>query len=128
MRVRSHVGLAILVCLLCHPRTVGAAVQWEPVGLGGGGAMFTPAISPADGKLMMVNCDMSGAYISADGGASWQMIPCSQLRSNTACRPAFHPTERETVFAASGGGGRWRRTDSSQAVGASPVVTLNNDG
>ena len=74
MRIGSRVALAALVCLLLLPRTAGAAVQWEPVGLGGGGAMFTPAISPVDGKLMMVNCDMSGAYISADGGASWQMI------------------------------------------------------
>ena len=112
MKLRSRVGLAILVSVLSLPRLVTAVeaaapspVRWEPVGLGGGGAMFTPAISPCDGKLMMVNSDMSGAYISTDGGASWQMIPYSQLRGNTRCRPAFHPTERQTVFAASGWGG-----------------------
>jgi len=31
-------------------------------------AMFTPAISAADPNLMMLNCDMSAAYISEDGG------------------------------------------------------------
>ena len=77
-------------------------VAWAPVGLSGGGSMFGPAYSPVDPKLMIVNCDMSGAYRSADGGRTWQMIHHSQLAGNTFCRPAFHPTEARTVFAASG--------------------------
>jgi photosystem II stability/assembly factor-like uncharacterized protein len=80
----------------------GKAHPWEPIGLSGGGAMFTPAISPADGNLMMLNCDMSAAYISTDGGASWRMIHYSQLKASTRCRPAFHPTDPRTIFAASG--------------------------
>ncbi|HEY3284652.1 MAG TPA: hypothetical protein VGN26_20460 [Armatimonadota bacterium] len=64
--------------------------------------MFTPAISPLDPKLMMVNCDMSAAYVSVDGGGHWRMINQSQLRSSTQCRPAFHPTEPATIYAASG--------------------------
>jgi hypothetical protein len=36
--------------------------------------MFTPAISPADPNLVLVNCDMSGAYRSTDGGQNWEMI------------------------------------------------------
>lgn len=75
--------------------------SWEPVGLSGGGGMFTPAISPADHDLMMLNCDMSAAYISEDGGHNWRMIHHAQLRANTRCRPAFHPARPETVFAAS---------------------------
>lgn len=82
--------------------TENPAVQWEPLGLSGGGAMFTPAISPADPNLMMLNCDMSAAYISTDGGANWKMIHHSQLRANTQCKPAFHPTEPKTVYAANG--------------------------
>ena len=78
----------------------GQQKRWEPVGLSGGGAMFTPAISPADPKEMMLNCDMSGAYISRDGGAYWKMINHLQLRSNTQCRPAFHPMDSATIFAA----------------------------
>lgn len=80
----------------------GAAV-WEPVGLSGGGGMFTPAISSADPNLMMLNCDMSAAYISEDGGRHWRMIHQAQLRSDTRCRPAFHPTDPAVIFASSGG-------------------------
>ena len=76
---------------------------WEPVGLSGGGGMFTPAISPADPDLMMLNCDMSAAYVSEDGGRNWRMIHHAQLRCDTRCRPAFHPTDPSRIFASSGG-------------------------
>jgi photosystem II stability/assembly factor-like uncharacterized protein len=74
--------------------------EWEMVGLGGGGAMFTPAISPADPDRMMLNCDMSGAYLSQDGGHDWALIHHRQLRGNIRCRPAFHPQDPQVVFAA----------------------------
>ncbi|MEK7766299.1 MAG: hypothetical protein AAB368_08680, partial [bacterium] len=80
-------------------------VRWEPLGLSGGGSMYTPAISPVDPKFMMVNCDMSDAFLSEDGGANWRMIHHSQLRGNTACRPAFHPVDRNVIFAATGWSG-----------------------
>jgi photosystem II stability/assembly factor-like uncharacterized protein len=81
------------------------AYQWEPVGLAGGGGMFAPAISPVDPSLMMVNCDMSGAYISEDGGRHWRMIHHEQLQGNTQCRPGFHPTNASIIYAADGWGG-----------------------
>jgi photosystem II stability/assembly factor-like uncharacterized protein len=81
---------------------------WEPIGLSGGGAMFTPAISPVDPRLIMVNCDMSCVFISRDGGLSWQMIHHSQLRGNTRCRPCFHPTDPNVIYAAGGYPGNLR--------------------
>jgi photosystem II stability/assembly factor-like uncharacterized protein len=68
--------------------------------------MYAPAISPHDARVMMLNCDMSGAYITRDGGRSWRMIHHAQLRANTRCRPAFHPVEPDTIFAAAGWRGR----------------------
>ena len=65
--------------------------------------MFTPAISPADPDLMMLNCDMSGAYISEDHGRNWRMIAHAQLRSDIACRPAFHPNDPKIIYASSNG-------------------------
>ena len=78
-------------------------IFWEPVGLSGGGGMFTPAISPADPNLMMLNCDKSAAYISKDGGRNWRMINHAQLRSDTRCRPGFHPSDPNIIYASSGG-------------------------
>jgi photosystem II stability/assembly factor-like uncharacterized protein len=65
--------------------------------------MFSPAISPADPNLMMLNCDMSAAYISEDGGHNWRMINHAQLKSDTRCRPGFHPSDPDIIYASSGG-------------------------
>ena len=79
--------------------------KWEPIGLSGGGALYNPAISPANPSEMMLNCDMSAAYVSHNTGSTWSMINHHQLRSNTRCRPAFHPTDPATIFAANGSSG-----------------------
>jgi photosystem II stability/assembly factor-like uncharacterized protein len=116
-RCLTELVTVFLSALSVHLRAAEApASAWEPVGLSGGGALFAPAVSPADPKRMMINCDMSGAYLSADGGRSWRMIHHTQLRSNIRCRPAFHPTDPRTIVAAAGweglkvshdGGERW---------------------
>jgi len=104
-RLPRRLGGPLAVSALVSSLTAGAAeaIPWEATGLSGGGGMFTPAISPADPNLMMLNCDMSAAYLSNDGGRNWSMIHHAQLRSDTRCRPAFHPTDANILFATSGG-------------------------
>ena len=103
---RVLIAAAYLLCAGLLPGEAAAsdpAIGWEPLGLSGGGGMFTPAISPVDPDLMMLNCDMSAAYLSEDGGRNWQMIHQAQLRTDTRCRPAFHPTDRNVIYASSNG-------------------------
>jgi hypothetical protein len=47
---------------------------WEVIGPGGGGAQFNPTVSAVDPNLVLVSCDMTGTYISNDGGDSWRMF------------------------------------------------------
>lgn len=47
---------------------------FEVIGPGGGGAMFHPLVSPHDPSTILVACDMTGSYITHDGGASWRMF------------------------------------------------------
>jgi len=105
---------------------------WEPVGISGGGSMYAPAISPADPNLMMLNCDMSGAYLSRDGGVTWQLIPHLQLASSTRCRPGFHPSDSNTIYAAHGwwGGMRVSRDagDTWEAVPGAPEALVGEIG
>ncbi len=108
--MKSSHGTIWVALVLAVSAAVGAGCQevagshamWEPIGLSGGGAMFTPAISPADPKVMMVNCDMSAAYVTVDGGLQWRMIHHSQLQTSTRCRPTFHPTDPNIIYAADG--------------------------
>jgi photosystem II stability/assembly factor-like uncharacterized protein len=93
----------VLITLLLSAAGEAAISDWSPVGLSGGGGMFSPAISPADPNLTMLNCDMSAAYISEDGGRNWRMIHHAQLRSDIQCRPGFHPSDPDVIYASSGG-------------------------
>jgi photosystem II stability/assembly factor-like uncharacterized protein len=47
---------------------------WGFVGNGGGGAMFNPAVSPHNVDYAYVACDMSGSYVTYNGGLSWRMF------------------------------------------------------
>jgi hypothetical protein len=42
----------------------GRLDTWEFVGPGGGGAMFSPTVSPHDPGVALVSCDMTGSYIT----------------------------------------------------------------
>src|SRR6201981_3748458 len=69
------------------------------VGPGGGGAMFHPSVSPHDIDTVLVNCDMTGAYISHDGGKSWRMF---NLRGVVQFF-VFDPLDKNVIYAQSPG-------------------------
>jgi photosystem II stability/assembly factor-like uncharacterized protein len=47
---------------------------WGFAGYGGGGAMFWPAVSPHDPDHAYVACDMTGSFVTYNGGKSWRMF------------------------------------------------------
>ncbi|MBK7711844.1 MAG: hypothetical protein IPJ37_13465 [Bacteroidales bacterium] len=47
---------------------------WSYTGYGGGGAMFWPAASPHDPDYAYVACDMTGSFVTYNGGKSWRMF------------------------------------------------------
>ena len=48
--------------------------SWGFTGYGGGGAMFWPAVSPHDPDYVYVACDMTGSFVTYNGGVSWRMF------------------------------------------------------
>ncbi len=60
-----------LFCLACFAARPG---NFQVTGPGGGGAQYNPTISPHDPNTVLVSCDMTGAYITHDGGKSWRMF------------------------------------------------------
>src|SRR5690606_2462101 len=69
--------------------------QWGYVGYGGGGAMFYPAVSPHDPDFVFVACDMTGSYVTYDGGERWRMF---NLKSPVDFF-VFDPNDSNTVYA-----------------------------
>ena len=102
---RQYSSLCAVTLLAFSATAADQMKKWVSTGLAGGGAMYAPAVSPVNPRLMMVNCDMSGAYLSHDAGRTWDMIDSRQLRSSTSCRPTFHPRDTNIIFAAQAGAG-----------------------
>ena len=75
------------------------------LGPGGGGTLFNPAISPLDPQTMLASCDMSGGYITHDGGQSWRMF---NLRGEPR-QFVFDPVDPRVMYAV--GIGLWKSTD-----------------
>ncbi len=82
--------------------------DFQIIGPGGGGAMFNPTISPHDENTVLVSCDMTGAYITHDGGRSWRMF---NLRG-TVRFFVFDPIDPKTLYAYVTG--LWRSTDGGE--------------
>jgi len=98
MRCVKAAAFSAVLVLLCVSAGWSQAKKYTPVGMGGGGAMYEPASSPHDPKLMFVSCDMSGFYRSEDGGKSWQLIDFRQTKGNTRCPPVFHPKKPNVIY------------------------------
>ncbi len=70
------------------------ASQWKKTGPGGGGATFIPTFSPVDNNRFLVRCDMTGSYLTNDGGRSYSQI---NFPNGTASF-AFHPSDTNIIY------------------------------
>ena len=67
--------------------------------------MTHPTISPHDPNVVLVGCDMTGGYITYDGGESWRMFNLGTGVSSFAFDPA-HP---DVIYASNPA--LWRSAD-----------------
>lgn len=83
----------------------GEKLSASVLGIGGGGAVFTPAISPFDANDMAVTVDMGGVYISHNAGNTWSR----KNLNGQVLTVYFDPARRDVVY--SGGSGLYRSVD-----------------
>src|SRR5436309_9719549 len=105
---RKTLGLVVLTAAM----TMGLADRpgnFRVIGPGGGGAMYHPTFSPQDINTALINCDMTGAYITHNGGRSWRMF---NLRGVVRFF-AFDPSTPHTIYAQSIG--LFRSTDNGDS-------------
>ena len=81
------------LCQTINPN--GRNDEWGFTGYGGGGAMFYPAVSPHNSNYAFVACDMTGSFVTLNGGESWRMF-C--LRGPVKYF-VFDPADSNTVYA-----------------------------
>jgi photosystem II stability/assembly factor-like uncharacterized protein len=80
-------------------------LQWEPVGPGGGGSQYSPAMAPNNPDLMYGICDMGGFYRSTDGGHNWRMVNGRDVNlvpsyGDAQCGPEFNPQDDNVALVA----------------------------
>ena len=91
MRRLSLVIAAALACAAAPPPAPG----WRIIGPGGGGSIFHPTVSPHDSRTALVACDMTGAYLTHDGGATWRIVNLG----DTVQFFVFDPIDPRVIYA-----------------------------
>ncbi len=103
-------------------------VQWQSHGVGGGGAMYSPAVSPHNPDELWISCDMSPMHRSNDFGDSYSTIPFQNLTGNRNSLIQFSSdplkiyslhlstTGTYTLVMSSDGGSNWNVIPNSPAV------------
>ncbi len=68
--------------------------QWKKIGPGGGGSTFIPTFSYSSTDDFMIRCDMTGAYITNNGGLSYAQVNFPNGSSSFA----YHPSDSAILF------------------------------
>lgn len=90
----------------CKPEASHSpSLKATSLGIGGGGLLFNPSISPFDENTMIVIPDMGGIYVSHNAGADWKRKNLQGVVQKT-----YFDTDREGVVYA-GGTGLYKSTD-----------------
>jgi photosystem II stability/assembly factor-like uncharacterized protein len=85
--------------------------SWRIVGPGGGGSMFHPTLDPSDPNIALVACDMTGAYLTRDGGRSWRMFNLGgpvHFFVFDPLNPRILYAQAQGLFRSTDGGDSWR--------------------
>jgi len=108
MRLRNLIFLGIAVVVSLASALAERPGGFHVIGPGGGGAMFNPTISPHDPNTVLISCDMTGSYITHDGGRTWRMFNLRGVVNFFV----FDPQDQKTMYAHATG--LWRSTDGGE--------------
>jgi photosystem II stability/assembly factor-like uncharacterized protein len=93
----------VLLLLSCNnngnrqPADLPANRNWTLIGPGGGGATFLPTFSWNNAEDFLIRCDMTGSYLTKDGGDSYHQINFA----NGASGFAYHPKDSNCIYVGS---------------------------
>jgi photosystem II stability/assembly factor-like uncharacterized protein len=106
--MKSKVFLGVIWLLCLTSAWAERPGNFRVIGPGGGGAMFNPTISPHDVNTVLVSCDMTGSYITHDGGRTWRMFNLRGVVNFFV----FDPKDPKTMYAHATG--LWRSQDGGE--------------
>src|SRR5947207_3242987 len=66
--------------------------SWFPKGIGGGGALFSPSINPANNNEYYIACDMSELFHTANFGQAYDQVNFQQFQGGHCSKVCFTST------------------------------------
>ncbi|MEO8370230.1 MAG: hypothetical protein ABI806_13605, partial [Candidatus Solibacter sp.] len=102
--------LALLLAALAF--AAPEPTRWRILGPGGGGSLYHPTISPHDSRIALVACDMTGAYLTRDGGAHWRIFNLGETVRGfffDPLNPTVYYAIAEGLFRSADAGDSWQR-------------------
>jgi hypothetical protein len=75
MRIKT---LFLLLCL--QTPLVAQPATFQSVGIGGGGALYSPSFNPANPNEIFIGCDMTELYQTQNQGETWAERPFYQIQ------------------------------------------------
>jgi hypothetical protein len=73
--------------------------EWKIIGPGAGGGVFIPTISPFDTNFVFSKGDMTGSFVTYDGGKKWNLFNLMSVTQDFE----FDPIDSNVVYSASRG-------------------------
>jgi Secretion system C-terminal sorting domain len=95
----KNIKLIILSLLLFSGIGIAQPTSWQPVGIGGGGALFSPSINPSNPNEIYMGCDMTSLFKTTTQGSKWVELPFQQIQGGLFSEVQFtkDPTIRYCV-------------------------------
>jgi hypothetical protein len=82
-------NISLLVLFPFALQVTGQPTLFTSKGIGGGGALFSPAINPADDSEMYFASDLGGLYTTKDGGQSYDVVHFTEAVANPYGKVCF---------------------------------------
>lgn len=89
----------LFIILLVPFITFAQPTNWQSRGIGGGGALFCPSISPTDVNNMYLQCDMSEVFHTTDKGASWDIVHFREMISTGGINTVEFTSDANILYA-----------------------------
>ena len=71
--------IPVFILLISFTSTFAQPTSWNSRGIGGGGALFSPSINPANTNEYYIACDMSELFHTTDFGQTYSQVHFSQF-------------------------------------------------
>jgi photosystem II stability/assembly factor-like uncharacterized protein len=78
--------------LLASSLIFAQPTAWTSRGIGGGGALFSPSLNPADPNEYYMACDLSDLFHTTDFGQNYTLLPFTQLQGGHNAKVCFTTT------------------------------------